>query len=120
MQFASSVFRDRLRPTIRLYASIHTRRTSIAVAPPRIIRRIAYWILFVIFIDISFNLMPALKDAHGDPQPFLSINLLWTIASVAGVGGIVVWAYLRSFATADAKLIPIRDPRITECLTHHE
>ena len=86
----------------------------------RIIRRIAYWILFVIFIDISFNLMPALKDAHGDPQPFLSINLLWTIASVAGVGGIVVWAYLRSFATADAKLIPIRDPRITECLTHHE
>jgi hypothetical protein len=87
---------------------------------PRIIRRIACWILFVIFIDISFNLMPALKDAHGDPQPFLSINLLWSVAAVAGVGGIVVWAYLRSFATADAKLIPIRDPRIVECLTHHE
>jgi hypothetical protein len=86
----------------------------------RIIRRIAPWILFVIFIDISFNLMPALKDAHGDPQPFLSINLLWTVASVAGVGGICAWAYLRSFATAQARLIPIRDPRITECLTHHE
>jgi hypothetical protein len=86
----------------------------------RIIRRIALWILFVIFVDISFNLMPALKDAHGDPQPFLSINLLWTVASVAGVGGICAWAYLRSFATAQARLIPIRDPRIAECLTHHE
>ncbi len=86
----------------------------------RIIRRIALWILFVIFIDLSFNLMPALKDAHGEPQPFLSINLLWSVAAVAGVGGICVWAYLRSFATAAARLIPIRDPRIAECLTHHE
>jgi hypothetical protein len=34
------------------------------------------------------------------------------------VGGICVWAYLRSFATT--KLIPIRDPRIGESLTHHE
>jgi hypothetical protein len=84
----------------------------------RIIRRIALWILFVIFIDLSFNLMPALKDAHGDPQPFLSINLLWCISAVAGVGGICVWAYLRSFPTT--KLIPIRDPRIEECLAHHD
>jgi hypothetical protein len=29
-----------------------------------------------------------------------------------------VWAYLRSFPTA--KLIPIRDPRIVESLTHHD
>jgi hypothetical protein len=86
----------------------------------RIIRRIALWILMVIFVDISFNLMPALKDAHGDPQPFLSLNLLWTISAVAGVGGVCVWAYLRSFATAHAKLIPIRDPRIGECLAHHD
>jgi hypothetical protein len=84
----------------------------------RIIRRIALWILFVIFIDISFNLMPALKDAHGDPQPFLSINLLWCLSSVAGVGGICVWAYLRDFPTT--KLIPIHDPRIGECLDHHD
>jgi hypothetical protein len=85
-----------------------------------IIRRIALWILMVIFVDISFNLMPALKDAHGDPQPFLSINLLWSLAAVAGVGGVCVWAYLRSFATAHARLIPIRDPRIAECLAHHD
>jgi len=82
------------------------------------IRRIAYWILAVIFVDISFNLMPALKDAHGEPQPFLSLNLIWSLAAVAGVGGVCVWAYLRSFPTA--KLIPVRDPRIGECLAYHE
>ena len=32
--------------------------------------------------------------------------------SVIGVGGICIWAYLRSFATT--RLIPIRDPRIVE------
>ena len=62
--------------------------------------------------------MPALKDAHGDPLPFFSPALIWILTSVVGVGGISIWAYLRSFPTA--KLIPIRDPRITESLTHHE
>ncbi len=41
-----------------------------------------------------------------------------TLTATAGVGGICVWAYLRSFP--GAKLIPIRDPRIIESLTHHE
>jgi hypothetical protein len=83
-----------------------------------IIRRIAYWILAVILIDICYNILPALKDSHGDALPFLSLNLLWVLTSVVGVGGVCVWAYLRSFPTA--KLIPIRDPRIGESLTHHE
>jgi hypothetical protein len=83
-----------------------------------IIRRIALWILAVILIDISYNILPALKDSHGDAAPFFSINLLWILTSVVGVGGVCVWAYLRSFPTA--KLIPIRDPRIGESLTHHE
>jgi hypothetical protein len=83
-----------------------------------IIRRIALWILTIILVDIIYNVMPVLKDAHGDPLPFISVNLVWILTSVAGVGGICIWAYLRSFPTA--KLIPIRDPRITESLTHHE
>jgi hypothetical protein len=83
-----------------------------------IIRRIAYFILVVILIDIAYNILPALKDSHGDARPFVSINLLWVLTSVAGVGGVCVWSYLRSFPTA--KLIPIRDPRIRESLTHHE
>jgi hypothetical protein len=83
-----------------------------------IIRRIAYWMLAVILIDICYNILPALKDSHGDALPFFTLNLLWVLTSVIGVGGICVWAYLRSFPTT--KLIPIRDPRIGESLTHHE
>jgi hypothetical protein len=81
---------------------------------PHIIRRIAYWILAVILLDLIYNAMPALKDAQGNPRPFFSINLLWVATSMVGVGGICVWAYLRSFATT--KLIPIQDPRVGESL----
>lgn len=83
-----------------------------------IIRRIALWILSVILIDLCYNILPALKDSHGDSLPFLSLHLVWVLTSVVGVGGVCVWAYLRSFPTA--RLIPIRDPRIGESLTHHE
>jgi hypothetical protein len=83
-----------------------------------IIRRIAYWMLAVILLDMCYNILPALKDAHGDSLPFFSLNLVWVLTSVVGVGGVCVWAYLRSFPTA--KLIPIRDPRIGESLIHHE
>jgi len=85
---------------------------------PHIIRRIACWILTVIFIDISWNVLPALKDAAGNPLPFLSLTLVWAVTSTIGVGGICIWAYLRSLATT--KLIPIHDPRIAECLIHHD
>ena len=83
-----------------------------------ILRRIAVWILAIILLDMCYNIMPALKDAQGNALPFFSLNLLWVLTSVVGVGGVCVWAYLRSFPTA--KLIPIRDPRIGESLTHHE
>ena len=84
----------------------------------RRIRRIALWNLTIILIDMCYNILPALKDSHGDPLPITSLNLLWVVASVVGIGGICVWAYLKSLPTT--KLIPIRDPRISECLTHHE
>lgn len=87
---------------------------------PKIIRGIAYWILAVILIDMCYNILPALKDHHhhDDPMPFFSMHLVWTLTAVVGVGGVCVWSYLRSFPTT--KLIPIRDPRIEESLTHHE
>lgn len=78
---------------------------------------ISGWVAVIILIDLCYNVQPALKH-HDEPVNFLSINLLWVITSVVGVGGICVWAYLRSFATQ--KIIPIRDPRIVESLTHHE
>ena len=55
--------------------------------------------LAIILIDMCYNILPALKDEHGDSLPFLSLNLLWVLTSVVGVGGICVWAYLRSFPT---------------------
>ena len=85
---------------------------------PVIIRRIAVWILGVILVDMCYNILPALKDVHGNPQPFFSMTLVWVLTSVVGVGGVCVWAYLKSFPTT--KLIPIRDPRIAECLNLHE
>lgn len=85
---------------------------------PVIIRRIAYGVLATILLDLCYNVLPALRDGHDNPQPFLSLRLFWVATSVVGVGGVCVWAYLRSFSTA--KLIPIRDPRIGESLTHHE
>lgn len=83
-----------------------------------IIRRISYWILAIILVDICYNVLPILKDSHDNPEPFLSLRLFWIVTAVIGVGGICAWSYLKSFPTT--KLIPIRDPRITECLTHHE
>jgi len=82
------------------------------------IKPVMIWILGVILIDMCYNILPALKDSHGDSQPFFSLNLLWVMTSVVGIGGVCVWSYLKSFPTA--KLIPIRDPRIAESLTHHE
>jgi hypothetical protein len=80
--------------------------------------RVSLWIAVIILVDLCYNILPALKDAHDEPLPFLSLNLLWVATSVVGVGGICAWSYLKSFPTA--RLIPIRDPRIVESLTHHE
>ena len=84
----------------------------------RTIRRIAFLVLFVIFVDLCYNILPALQDVHGNPQPFFSINLVWAVTSVIGVGGICIAAYLRDLPKT--KLIPIRDPRIAECLAHDD
>lgn len=82
------------------------------------IKPIMYWILGIILLDMCYNILPALKDEHGDSLPFFSLHLIWVLTSVVGVGGICAWAYLRSLPSS--KLIPIRDPRIGESLTHHE
>jgi hypothetical protein len=73
---------------------------------------------FAYFIDLCYNIMPAAKLASGDPQPFLRSGLIWSLTAIVGIGGVCVWAYLRSFATT--KIIPIRDPRIAECLVYHQ
>jgi hypothetical protein len=80
--------------------------------------RVAWFIGFVVLIDMIYNVMPSKKTVAGDAYPFLSGSLIWIVTAVIGIGGVCVWAYLNSFAKT--KLIPIRDPRIVESLTHHE
>ena len=85
---------------------------------PWMLKWIALWNLAFALVDICYNVLPFRKDTAGDPLPFLSSQLVWTLAAVVGVGGVCVWSYLRSFPTT--KLIPIRDPRILESLQHRE
>lgn len=91
----------------------YKRKLDKAVMP-----RIAAFIAFVVLVDMIYNVMPSMKKASGDAYPLIGVNLVWILASVVGIGGVCVWAYLNSFAKT--KLIPIRDPRIVESLTHHE
>ncbi|HEY0946085.1 MAG TPA: hypothetical protein VGD81_12490, partial [Opitutaceae bacterium] len=79
---------------------------------------VAYWIAAIFLLDVIYNVWPSKKNELGDALPFLGVHQLWTLTAVIGIGGVCVWAYLKSFATT--KLIPIRDPRIGESLTHHE
>lgn len=84
----------------------------------RVIPWVGVFIAFVFLVDLCYNIMPAKKLPNGDPYPFLQSGLLWNVTAVVGIGGVFFWSYLRSFGTT--KLIPIRDPRIEESLTHHE
>jgi hypothetical protein len=43
---------------------------------------------------------------------------IWDFASLVGIGGMCVWAFLRS--RAKTEIIPIHDPRIAESLNYHE
>jgi len=79
---------------------------------------VALWIAAIFLLDLIYNVWPSKKDLNGDALPFLQLHQLWTLTAVVGIGGVCVWAYLKSFSTT--KLIPIRDPRIGECLTYHE
>lgn len=84
----------------------------------RLMPWVAVWIAAIVLLDICYNAMPSKKLANGDPYPFFQDGLIWTVTALVGIGGVCAWAYLRSFPTT--KLIPIRDPRIGECLTYHQ
>jgi hypothetical protein len=79
---------------------------------------VAIWIAAIFLLDLIYNIWPSKKDLHGDAMPLLQFHQIWTLTAVVGIGGVCIWAYLRSFSKT--KLIPVRDPRISECLTYHE
>jgi hypothetical protein len=91
----------------------------------RILPGVAAWVLSFHLLDLYFNILPGkLKIPDGSPDNVLHYTVrefrpeIWDLASLVGIGGICIWAYLRSQSKAEA--IPIHDPRIDESLNYHE
>lgn len=78
---------------------------------------ISIWILTFHLLDLYFHILPSRLSDYAPVYSLFSGYLLIDIAAFVGVGGICVWAFLRSFLTQ--KAIPIRDPRIMEAIRHH-
>jgi hypothetical protein len=80
---------------------------------------VAVWVLVFHVLDLYFNILPGeilTTDAKWIVRSF-SVTV-FDLASIIGIGGLVMWVFLRS--AARTKAIPIRDPRILESLHHHE
>jgi len=86
---------------------------------------ICSWILLFHLVDIYFNVLPGKMAYEGTTPlyvplyqfPLFQSYLIWDLAALAGVGGVCVWAFLRSYVTQ--RPIPVRDPRILESVHHH-
>ncbi len=87
----------------------------------RLVLFLATWILAFHLVDLYFNIVPT-KVAPADN--ILNYNVrqfgitFWDVATLLGVGGIVLWAYRKSIS--ENSLIPTRDPRINESIHCHE
>jgi len=90
-----------------------------------VIKRLLFiqvWILVFCLLDLYFNIVPNKVHADNpygyDIVPFLSGHIFFDLAAVVGVGGIVIWAGLRSMQKTEP--IPIHDPRIQESIHYSE
>ncbi len=81
---------------------------------------IAVWILVFHLVDLYWNIVPQKLVAENElGYTVRQFGISWVdVTMVIGVGGIVVWAYLRS--AAQQRPIPIRDPRIQESIDCHD
>ncbi|MEX2381370.1 MAG: hypothetical protein WD490_03220 [Opitutales bacterium] len=78
---------------------------------------ISVWILAFFLLDLYFNILPSELTEAEVPAYLFGISF-WDLTALAGVGGLCVWAFLKSYASS--RVIPVRDPRILESLKHHE
>jgi len=81
-------------------------------------RAISLWILFFGFVDLLFNIVPIQKPADNilgyKTLPLVTPALLVDLCVIAGIGGVCIWAMLRS--AAKHKPIPVNDPRVLESI----
>lgn len=81
---------------------------------------VACWMLLTHTIDVYWNILPGKvpdDSVYGYHVREFSIQY-YDVAMILGVGGIMVWSFLRN--AARQKPIPVRDPRILESLNSHE
>ncbi len=81
---------------------------------------IAVWILVFHLLDLYWNIVPQKLPAENIlGYTVRQFGVHWVdLTMLLGVGGVVVWSFLRS--AARERPIPIRDPRIEESLNCHE
>ena len=68
-----------------------------------------------------FNILPAKLPSDANVLGFTVREFrpsIWDVSSLVGIGGLVIWAFLKSRPQAED--IPIHDPRIEESLHYHE
>jgi hypothetical protein len=78
----------------------------------KIMLPICLWALAMNFVDLSFNLLPAL---HPDGYPFKGIWL--QLGCLAFMGGFLSWAFLKNFNRHAP--FPQKDPRLLEAMGIH-
>lgn len=84
---------------------------------------VSFWILAFTILDLYFNIMPAKLPVDNEYGYYIrqfivfDIATVFDIAAIVGVGGICIFAFLRS--AAKQKVIPIHDPRIEGSLHRH-
>ncbi len=87
----------------------------------RLILFVATWILVFHLVDLYFNILPSKK---APAENILNYDVrqfgitIWDVATIVGIGGVVLWAYRRSLS--EHSPVPLRDPRVGESIDHHE
>lgn len=81
------------------------------------------WILVFHLLDVYWRVVPTkvATDAMGGyafRSLMPSFHTLFDIAALVGIGGICVWAFLKS--QRSTKVIPIHDPKILDSLEGHD
>ena len=82
---------------------------------------VSAWILLLTVLDLYWNIIPGKLVApdHGEGYLVRQFSItVFDVAALVGVGGICIWAMLRSMHKAEP--IPIRDPNIEKSINYAE
>ena len=95
--------------------------------PTKVIKKrlflVACWMIFMHLVDMYWNILPGIVYDENHVATFRPIvgslkDIVYDVAMVVGVGGIMVWSFLKD--AGKNKAIPIRDPRILESIHANE